>query len=180
VRLRVVGALAVALALSVGNVSASGAAARASTRPDTADQAPAPQDATCIREGLASIPVTLRGSVERHEGSGAPVFEVRWSGKPLAARCRVRRTVAVEWTLWFPHLRFSLTEGFPSPWLEFWNGRKAVRNERERYVSNASYGGLGCLRKARAKLRYEVIAPGGAILGKRVVSAPVKIPSCSQ
>jgi hypothetical protein len=167
---RVFQAFAIALVLGAAGVWAPGSAAKAPVRPD----------ARCIREGLASIPVTLRASVEREEGSGAPVFEVHWSGKPLAADCKAQRSVAVEWTLWFPHLRFSYTHGFPSPWLEFWNGRNAVRNQQERYVSGASYGGLGCIRKARAKLRYEVVAPDGAVLGKRVVSAPVKIPGCPQ
>jgi hypothetical protein len=143
-------------------------------------KAPGKPDARCIREGLASIPATLRASVEREEGSGAPVFEVTWSGKPLAAGCKAQRSVAVEFTSWFPHLRFSYSEGFPSPWLEFWNGRKAVLNEQERYVSNASYHGLGCIRKASGRLRYEVTEPGGAVVARRVVSAPVKIPSCPQ
>ncbi len=163
-------AFAVALVLGAAGVWAAGSAAKAPGKPD----------ARCIREGLASIPVTLRASAERREGTGTPVFEVRWSGKPLAPGCQARRSVSVEFTIWFPHLRFVLTEGLPSPWLQFWNGRKAVHNERESYVSNASYRPLGCVRKARAKLRYKVTAPGGAILGKRVVSAPVKIPSCSQ
>jgi hypothetical protein len=148
--------------------------------PGSASAAPQQPDARCIREGLAPIPVTVRASVERREGTGAPVFEVRWSGKPLAAGCRARRTVAVEWTLWFPHLRFAFTEGFLSPWLEFWSGRKPVRGERERYVSNASYRGLGCIRRARARLRYEVVAPGGAVVGRRVVQVPVRLPACSE
>jgi hypothetical protein len=163
-------AFAVALVLGATGVWAAGSAAKAPGKPDPG----------CIREGLASIPVTLRASAERREGTGAPVFEVNWSGKPLAAGCKARRSVSVEFTIWFPHLRFVLTEGFPSPWLEFWNGRKAVRNERERYVSGASYRPLGCIRKARAKLRYEVTAAGGAVVARRVVSAPVKIPSCPQ
>jgi hypothetical protein len=160
-------ACAVALVLGAAGVWAAGSAAKV----------PGKSDARCIREGLTSIPVTLRASAERQT---TPVLEVRWSGKPLAADCKARRSVAIDFTLWFPHLRFSYTEGFPSPWLEFWNGRKAVRNERESYVSNASFRGLGCIRKARAKLRYEVTAPGGAILGKRVVSVPVKLPACSE
>jgi hypothetical protein len=163
-------AFAVALVLGAAGVWAAGSSAKAPGKPD----------ARCIREGLASIPVTLRASVERQDGSGTPVFEVNWSGEPLAPVCHARRSVAIDFTLWFPHLRFSFTEGFPSPWLEFWNGRKAVRNERERYVSNASYGGLGCLRKARGRLRYEVTAPGGAVVARRVVSEPVKILDCPQ
>jgi hypothetical protein len=181
VRRRALGALAVALALSVGGVSIAGAAAPASARRDTADRAaPAGQEAACIREGLASIPVSLRASAEWREGTGTPWFEVRWSGKPLAAGCESRRSVAVYFTLWFPHLRFAFTEGFPIHWLEFWNGRQAVRGEHERYVSNASYGGLECIRRARAKLRYQVTAPSGAVLGRRIVAAPVKLPPCSQ
>jgi hypothetical protein len=180
VRRRALGALAVALALSAGNVSTSGAAAHAAARPVTVDRAPALQEAACIREGLASIPVSLRASAEWREGTGTPWFEVRWSGKPLAAGCKARRSVAVYFTLWFPHLRFSFTEGFPIHWLEFWNGRQVVRGERERYVSNASYGGLECIRRARAKLRYQVTAPDGAVLGRRIVAAPVKLPPCSQ
>jgi hypothetical protein len=181
VRRRAFGALAVALALSVGGVVSSGAAAAAPARPDTADRAaPAGQEAACIREGLAPIPVTLRASAEWSEGTGRPWFEVRWSGKPLAAGCDVQRSVAVYSVLWFPHLRYSLTEEFSIHFLEFWNGRRAVRGERERYFSNSSFEGLECIRRARAKLRYEVTAPGGAVLGRRIVEAPVKLPPCSE
>jgi hypothetical protein len=88
--------------------------------------------------------------------------------------------VAVNLILWFPHLRFSFTEEFSVHYLEFWNGRRAVRGESERYVSNAHYEGLECIRRARAKLRYEVTAPGGAVLARRIVTAPVKLPPCSQ
>jgi hypothetical protein len=181
VRLRALGALAVALALSVGGLSTSGAAAQASARPDTATQATSVgQDAACIREGLAPIPVTLRAGAESSYGTGTPWFEVRWSGRPLAAGCDVQRSVAVYSVLWFPHLRYSLTEEFSIHYLEFWNGNKAVRGESDRYVSNAHYEGLECIRRARAKLRYEVTAPGGAVLGRRIVAAPVKLPPCSQ
>jgi hypothetical protein len=169
-RERIFLAFAVALVLGAAGVWATGSAAKAPGRPD----------AGCIREGLASIPVTLRASVKRQEGSGAPVFEVHWSGRPLAAGCKAaRRTVAVAWTVWFPHLRYTFTEGFPSPWLEFWNGRKAVRNEVERYLG-PFYGGLGCILKAKGRLRYEVTAPGGAVVARRIVSAPVKIPGCPE
>jgi hypothetical protein len=167
---RVFPAFAVALVLGAAGVWATGSAA----------EAPGKADAGCIREGLAPIPVTLEASAEWREGSGRPWFEVRWSGKPLAAGCMARRSVAVYFVLWFPHLRFSFTESFPIHFLEFWNGRQAVRGERERYVSNATYGGLECIRRARAKLRYEVTAPGGTVLGRRIVSAPVKLPPCSQ
>jgi hypothetical protein len=180
VRGRAVGALAVALALSVGGVSTSGAAAQASPRPVTVDRAPAGPEAACVREGLASIPVSLRASAEEREGTGRPWFEVQWSGKPLPPGCDVRRSVAVYFVLWFPHLRFFFTEGFPIHWLQFWNGRRAVRGERERYVSGASYGGLECIRRARAKLRYKVTAPDGKVLARRIVAAPVKLPPCSQ
>jgi hypothetical protein len=180
VRRRAVGVLAVALALGVGSVSTSGATAHASPRPGTADRAPAGQEAACIREGLASIPVSLRASAEWREGTGRPWFEVRWSGRPLAAGCQLQRSVAAYFVLWFPHLRFSFTEGFPIHYLEFWNGRRAVRGERERYVSNATYGGLECIHRARAKLRYQVTAPDGKVLGRRIVAAPVKLPPCSQ
>jgi hypothetical protein len=163
-------AFAVASVLSIGAAWTSGSASAAPQRPD----------ARCIREGLAPIPVTVRASVARREGAGAPVFEVKWSGKPLAPGCRARRTVAVEWTLWFPHLRFAFTEGSPSPWLEFWDGRRPARGDRERYVSNASYRGLGCIRRARAKLRYEVVASGGAVVGRRVVRVPVRLPACPE
>jgi hypothetical protein len=162
---------AVALVLGAAGVWAAGSAAEAPGKPD----------ARCIREGLALIPVTLRASVERQEGSGAPVLEVSWSGKPLAAGCHARRSVATDVELWFPHrISFSFTEGFPSPWQTFWVGRRAARNEQERYVSNAGYDGLGCIRKASGRLQYEVTAPGGAVVARRVVSAPVTTPGCPQ
>jgi hypothetical protein len=167
---RVFPAFAVVLVLGAAGVWATSSAAEAPEKPD----------ARCVREGLAPIPVTLRASADRHEGIGRPTLKVQWSGKPLAARCGSQRSVSIDFTLWFPHLRFWFTEGFPSPWLEFWNGRKAVHDGEENYVSNASYDGLGCLRKAHARLRYEVTAPDGSTLGKRVVSAPVKIPACSE
>jgi hypothetical protein len=168
-----------ALALSVGGTSTSDAAA-ASARPDTVDRAAPAGQAACIREGLASIPVSLRAGAESSYGTGTPWFEVRWSGRPLAPGCGARRSVAVYLILWFPHLRYSLTEEFSIHYLEFWNGNKAVRGESERYVSNAHYEGLECIRRARGKLRYEVTAPGGAVLGRRIVAAPVKLPPCSQ
>jgi hypothetical protein len=158
-----------AVALSVTALSAPASAANA------------PTQAACIREGLAPIPVTLRAGAE-YAGAraGTPVFQVDWSGKPLAVGCHARRAVAINFTMWFPHLRFVYTEGFPIHFLEFWNGRKEVRGGRESYVSGASYRPLRCILKARAKLRYEVIAPGGAILGKRIVPAPVKLLPCSE
>jgi hypothetical protein len=177
-RIRVAGALAVALGLSVGVVSAH-AAADASARPAAADQAPARPSAACIREGLAPIPVTLRAGALYEERTGSPVFEVEWSGKPLAAGCRARRTVAIDFTLWFPHLRFVYTEGFPTHWLQFWSGRRVARSERERY-SGPLYSPLECIVKARAKLRYEVVGSGGAVFGRRVVSVPVKLLPCSE
>jgi hypothetical protein len=173
-------AIAVAVAVVVGAGPASGAAAHASARPDARERAPVDPDAACVREGLASIPVTLRAGARRVEGTGRPIFEVDWSGEPLAAGCKARRTVAVYFVLWFPHLRFVFTEGFPSPWLQFWDGRRVARTERESYVSGASYGGLACIRKARARLRYRVLGPNGAVVAQRIVSAPVKLLPCSE
>ena len=123
--------------------------------------------------------MSLHAVVPRDFGSGRPELLIRWSGKPLAAGCDARRAVAFQATVWFPHLRYSFNEGL-IPWLEFWNGRRAVRNEEERYGGNASYEGLACPFRARAKLRYEVTAPGGAVLATRIVAAPVKLPPCSQ
>jgi hypothetical protein len=142
-------------------------------------QPPAQPVAACVREGLAPISVTLRAVVPREEGTGRPELLIAWSGKPLAAGCEARRTVAFRATVWFPHLRYSFNEGL-IPWLGFWNGRKEVRDEQERYGRNATYEGLGCALRGRAKLRDEVVAPGGAVLGRRIVSAPVKLPACSQ
>jgi hypothetical protein len=178
-RTGVAGALAFALALSVAGVPISGAGPDASARPATADRAPARPSAACIREGLAPIPVTLRAGALYEEKTGSPVFEVEWSGKPLAAGCKARRTVAIDFTLWFPHLRFVFTEGFPTHWLQFWNGKRVARGERERY-RGPLYTPLQCIVKARAKLRYEVVGPGGAVFGKRVVSVPVKLLACSE
>jgi hypothetical protein len=141
-------------------------------------QPPAQPVAACVREGLAPIHVTLRAVVQRAEGAGRPELAIRWSGKPLAAGCEATRTVSFQATLWFPHLRYSFTEGLELNWLEFWNGRKAVSGEEERRGGNSTYQGLGCIYKTRARLRYEVVAPGGAVLGKRIVRAPVKLPPC--
>jgi hypothetical protein len=177
-RVRTAVTAALSVALSVCALSAGAAVASASAGPASAATASAPTEAACIREGLAPISVnvhTLRGRVE---GAGFPTLIVRWSGKPLAPGCDARRTVAVQATAWFPHLRFPFNQGFELPWLEFWNGHKAVRSEEWR-LSGPIFQGLGCVLRARARLRYEVITADGSVLGRRVVRVPAEFPPCA-
>jgi hypothetical protein len=137
--------------------------------------------AECIREGLAPISVDVRVSVRGLPESSTPYLQIGWSGAPIPAACRLDRSVGADVEVRFAKVPkwYSFSFGFPSRWHVFWDGKRTDRHGRTEYEGPSVEGGsLGCIRSVRARLRYQVLAPGGAVVAQRVTSVPAHYPSC--
>ena len=139
------------------------------------------QKARCIRPGLAPISVDVRVLVKGLPESSTPYLHIGWNGTPIPAACRLDRSVAADVEVRFAKVprRMSFSSGFPSRWLVFWGAQRNKRHGHTEYEGQSVEGeSLGCIRNVRARLRYQVLTPGGVVVAQRVRSTPAHYSRC--
>jgi hypothetical protein len=159
--------------LIIGGVSTAGGAAGS-----TVGQSP---KAACIWQGLAPISVDVRVSVRGLPEVSIPILEIGWSGATIPASCRLGSSVAADVEVRFSKVpkEFSFSYGYPRRWQVFRGAHRGKSHGRTGYEGASVEGeALGCIRSVRARLRYRVLTPGGAVVAQRVRSTPAHYSRC--
>jgi hypothetical protein len=139
-----------------------------------------PTSAECVALGLKPIDLRLNVFNAGYAGLNIPSLAVKWSAEPLPRICGARTVVAARARVWFAKLSGPIELGISEDgrWRYFWSGRTHVHNGKDRFNGPTLAFSMGCVVKAKAWARYEVLGPNGVPLAHLTRRAPVSTSIC--
>jgi hypothetical protein len=145
-----------------------------------ASGAATPTSAECVALGLKPIDLSLNVFDAGFAGLNIPSLAVKWSAEPLPRICGARTIVAARARVWFAKLSGPIELGISEEgrWRYFWSGRTHVHDGKDRLTGPSLTFSTGCVVKAKAWVRYEVLGPKGVPLAHLTRRAPVSTSIC--
>jgi hypothetical protein len=139
-----------------------------------------PTSAECVALGLKPIDLRLSVFTAGRAGLHVPALAVKWSAEPLPRICGARTIVGARARVWFAKLSGPIELGASEDgrWRFFWSGRTNVRNEKDRFDGPTLTFSTGCVVKAEAWVKYEVLGRNGVPLAHLTRRAPVSASIC--
>ena len=145
-----------------------------------ASGAATPTSAECVALGLKPIDLSLNVFDAGFAGLNIPSLAVKWSAEPLPRICGARTIVAARARVWFAKLSGPIELGVSEDggWRFFWSGKTNAHNRKDRFNGPTLTFSTGCVVKAKAWVRYEVLGPKGVPLAHLTRRAPVSTSIC--